>query len=62
VAADLVYRQLDTDLAKHLQRNMLKAGDAIYGGGYREAKAYFEKRGIGPFLDEIVRRGSNQPR
>jgi hypothetical protein len=62
VAADLVYRQLDSELAKHLQRNMLKTDDPIYGAGYREAKAYLERQGIGPLLDEIVRRGSNQPR
>ena len=62
VAADLVYQQLGSDLAKHHQRSMLKADDPVYGPGYREAKAFLEQHGIRAFLDVVVRRGSNPAR
>ncbi len=60
VASEIVYRSLGSDLALHLLDAMQKEEDPIYGGGYREAREYFETRGIRPFLVEVVRRGSQK--
>ncbi len=50
VASHLVLEQLDSDLARYQLHTLQKSKDPVYGDGYRDAIAYYQRHGLHRFL------------